>query len=122
MKKPISRSQHGFTDYSYIPTVFIAPKLVGFEDEEKAVLMTRVLSGTILLSSMVTRAEWGVFKKMPYKAHLALDMAGGGLALVSPWVFGFADNKKARNTFLVAGLFGLMAGLLSRPEEMPKGR
>lgn len=120
MEKPISRPAHGFTDYSYIPTVFAAPKLVGFEDEEKAVLMTRVLSGTILLSSLFTRAEWGLFKVMPYKAHLVVDTAGSALALASPWLFGFADNKKARNTFLVAGLFGLMAGLLSRPEEMPK--
>jgi hypothetical protein len=40
--------------------------------------------------------------------------------LSAPWLFGFAKDRKARNTFLAAGLFGLLAGLLSKPEEMPQ--
>lgn len=122
MKQPISRRQHGFTDYSYIPGVLLAPKLVGFEDDKTAVAIGRVLAGNILLSSLLTRAEWGLFKVMPYKAHLIADVAVGVLAASSPWLFGFAKNKKARTTFLVAGLFGILAGTLSRPEEMPAGQ
>ena len=61
MEQPIGRKAHGFTDYSYIPLVSTAPKTMGFEDEPAAVLMTKVLSGGILASSLVTRAEWGLF-------------------------------------------------------------
>jgi hypothetical protein len=57
---------------------------------------------------------------MPYKAHLAIDTLGGLTALTAPWLFGFAKNRKARNTFLVMGVFGLIAGLLSQPDEMPE--
>jgi hypothetical protein len=121
MDKPITRVQHGFTDYSYIPLVSSAPHLVGFTDNKTATTLCYVLSSSILASSLVTRAEWGVFKVMPYKAHLVLDAVGGFTALTAPWLFGFAKDKKARNTFIAAGLFGLMAGLLSKPEEMPKG-
>jgi hypothetical protein len=113
MDKPITRVQHGFTDYSYIP------HLVGFTENKTATTLCYVLSSTILASSLVTRAEWGLFKVMPYKAHLVLDTVGGLTALTAPWLFGFAKNRKARNTFLAAGIFGLMAGLLSKPEEMP---
>lgn len=120
MDKPITRVQHGFTDYSYIPLVSSAPHLVGFTDNKTASTLCYVLSSTILASSLVTRAEWGVFKVMPYKAHLVLDTVGGLTALTAPWLFGFAKDKKARNTFIAAGLFGLLAGLLSKPEEMPK--
>jgi hypothetical protein len=120
MNQPISRRQHAFTDYSYVPLVASAPDLVGFKDEKAATTLCHVLSSTVLLSSLFTRAEWGPIRVMPYKAHLAIDTLGGLTALTAPWVFGFADNKKARTTFLVMGVFGLMAGLLSKPEEMPK--
>ena len=120
MNKPITRREHGFTDYSYIPLVAAAPHLVGYQDNKTATTMSYVLSSGILTSSLLTRAEWGAFKVIPYKVHLVLDVVGGLTALSAPWLFGFAKNRKARNTFIAAGLFGLMAGLLSKPEEMPK--
>ncbi|MBC6613038.1 hypothetical protein H8B15_19100 [Hymenobacter sp. BT507] len=119
MQKPISRRQHGFTDYSYIPLALALPKLAGFEEEETAVTLTRVLAGNILTSSLFTRAEWGLFKKIPFKTHLVLDVAVAVVAASSPWLFGFSKNKAARNSFLALGAFGLMAGTLSKPEEMP---
>lgn len=119
MEQPITRRQHGFTDYSYIPLALTFPKLAGFDNEKKAVTMTRVLAGNILVSSFFTRAEWGVVKKMPYKTHLILDVAVGVLAASSPWLLGFAHNKAARNAFLLLGTFGILAGTLSKPEEMP---
>ncbi|MGI4833254.1 MAG: SPW repeat domain-containing protein [Janthinobacterium lividum] len=115
----ISRRQHAFTDYSYVPLVAAAPDLVGFTEEKTATTLCHVLSTSILVSSLFTRAEWGPIRVIPYKAHLALDTLGGLTALTAPWVFGFAQHKKARNTFLVMGVFGLIAGLLSKPEEMP---
>ena len=119
MTKPISRVMHGIlTDYPYIATVSSAPKLLGFEDEEKAALLCRLLSGTILVSSILTRAEWGWLKVMPYKMHLALDTLGGVTALSAPFALGFSKNPRARNFFLAIGVFGLIAGLLSDPEEM----
>ncbi len=119
MNQPISRKQHGFTDYSYIPLVASAPELVGFTRNQTATILCRVLSGGILASSLFTRAEWGLVKVMPYKTHLTLDTLNGALAATAPWLFEFAKDTRARNTFLAMGAFGLMAGLLSRPEEMP---
>ncbi len=119
MTKPISRREHAFTDYSYVPLVASAPGLIGFADEKAAATMCHMLSGTVLISSLFTRAEWGPIPVMPYKVHLVIDTLGGLTALAAPWAFGFARNKKARNTFLIMGVFGLLAGLLSQPEEMP---
>ncbi|QJD98027.1 hypothetical protein HH214_20175 [Mucilaginibacter robiniae] len=118
MEKPISRPQHGFTDYSYIPLTAFAPELVGFADEENAAKLSRILSGAILTSSLFTRAEWGLFRTMSFKRHLILDVANGVFALSAPWLFGFAKNKKALAAFTVFGLIGILAGTLSKPEEM----
>lgn len=119
MNQPISRRQHAFTDYSYVPLVAAAPDLVGFREERTATTLCYVLSSSVLVSSLFTRAEWGLVRAIPYKAHLAFDTLGGLTALSAPWLFGFAKNRKARNTFLAIGVFGLLAGLLSKPEEMP---
>ena len=119
MEKPISRKMHGWvTDYPYVALVSTAPETVGFTEVKSAVVLTRVLSGGILASSLLTRAEWGVFRIMPYKAHLILDVLGGVLALSAPWLFGFSRHEKARNAFVTAGIFGILAGTLSEESEM----
>jgi hypothetical protein len=79
MNQPISRQQHGLADYSYIPLTLALPKLAGFENEKNAVLLTRLIAGNVTLSTLFTRAEWGVFRVLPFKAHLALDALAAGL-------------------------------------------
>ncbi|WP_460676810.1 hypothetical protein [Hymenobacter coalescens] len=120
MNQPISRQAHGLADLTYIPTVAAAPQLFGFEEEKTAATVCYALSGMALVSALLTRAEWGAFKVMPFKAHVALDFVNSTTALAAPWLFGFARNERARNAFLGMGIVGLTAGLLTRPEEMPK--
>ena len=119
MLGPISRRAHGLTDYSYIPLVAASPYLVGFASQPTPTRLAWVLAGVILAASLFTRAEWGLFRVLPFKLHLVGDMGVGLIAAALPFLFGFADQPAARNTFLVAGAFGLLAGLMSRPEEMP---
>lgn len=119
MNKPISRQLHGLiTDYPYVALVSTAPETFGFKDSETATTLCRALAGGILASSLLTRAEWGLVGGISFKTHLALDVANGVLAAGAPWLFGFSENKRARNFFLVAGAFGIAAGLLSQPKEM----
>ena len=110
---------HGWvTDYPYVALVSTAPETLGFTKVKPAVTLCRVLSGGILVSSLLTRAEWGVFRVLPYKAHLLFDALGGALALSAPWLFGFSRHEKARDAFVAAGIFGLLAGMLSQEDEM----
>ncbi|QKG53914.1 hypothetical protein [Hymenobacter sp. BRD67] len=119
MDQPISRRQHGFADYTYVPLVAAAPALAGFTAEKTAATLCYVLSSSVLASSLFTRAEWGLVRVIPFKAHLAFDALGAVTTLTAPWLFGFAKNRKARNAFLVIGTINLLAGLLTKPEEMP---
>ena len=121
MTKPISRQMHGLiTDYPYVALISTAPETVGFKDNETATTLCRMLAGGILTSSLLTRAEWGLVPGISFKTHLVLDVANGLFAASAPFLFGFADDKKARNTFLIAGAFGIAAGLLSQPKEMSR--
>jgi hypothetical protein len=118
MYQPISRKQHGIADYSYVPTVMAAPNFAGFADDTTPARLSRAIAATSLVNTMMTRAEWGAVKVLPFKAHLAIDAVTGVTALAAPWLFGFSRDRRARNTVLAMGLTTLAVTLLSRPEEM----
>ncbi len=108
----ITKDKHWFTDYTYVPLVFAAPKLVGFEEEKWASKICYILSTTVLGYSLLTDAKWGAVKLIPYKTHAALDFSLGIIALASPVILKTTD-KKARNTLLLMGLTGIVVGTLS---------
>jgi len=119
MRPPIPRRQHGWADYTYVPAVLAAPRLASFAHDTTPARLAYAFSGVALLSAVSTRAEWGVMKLVPFRAHLVVDALAGVAALAVPWLFGFARDRRARNTFLAMGVVGLAAAALSRPEEMP---
>jgi hypothetical protein len=55
---------------------------------------------------------------MPFKMPLATDGLGAILGLASPWLFGFAQNKTARNTALAYFAIEAIVVLLSQTDEM----
>jgi len=118
MEKPISRQAHGAIDYAYAALVPFIPEIAKFDNEEKATLLCRLLGGGALAYTALTRAEWGLYRVLPYKAHLAIDLSVSLFALASPWLLGFSSNKRARNAVLAIGAAGLTASLLSETKEM----
>ncbi|GAA4352805.1 hypothetical protein GCM10023185_12820 [Hymenobacter saemangeumensis] len=119
MNQPISRQQHAIPEFTLITAFAAAPAAAGFTDDKTASTVSYAIAGTALLSGLLTRAEWGLVKVMPYKAHLVMDVVSSLTALAAPWLFGFADNTRARNAFLALGATGAVATALSQPEEMP---
>ena len=122
MKKLISRRTHGVADYSYAALFAAAPELVGFTDEVIAARLSRVVSGGVFMTSLMTRYELGLIRVVPFKAHLAADVVVGLLTLGAPFLFGFSRHKRARNFFVGLGAFSVMAGLLTESEEMDEKR
>ena len=118
MKKLISRQTHGVMDYSYAAIVSSSPETIGFREEETATALCRLVGSGVLLSSLLTRYELGLVRVIPFKAHLAADVAAGLFTLAAPWLFGFSRNRAARNTFVAAGGFSILAGLMTEPKEM----
>jgi hypothetical protein len=114
MKKPITRQAHGAIDYAYAALVPFLPQLVGFDDEEKADILCKVLGGGAFTYTGLTKAEWGLIKVLPFKAHLVVDTSVSILAIAAPWLLGFANNKRARNTVIAIGAVGLVASLLTK--------
>lgn len=118
MQKPISRQAHGIADYGYALLVSALPELANFKDEEKATILCRALGGGALAYSLLTKAEWGVIRTIPFKAHLIMDFSANLFALGAPWLLGFSKNKRARNAVVAAALTGLLVSILTENDEM----
>lgn len=109
----IKRSQHGIADFAYAPLVWMAPRIAGFKYLPQANAACKGAAAGALTYALLTDAEWGIAKWIPYKAHLAIDFAVGAASFAAPWILGVQRHKGARNTFLLMGAVSLVVGVLS---------
>jgi hypothetical protein len=113
MIKGITKKQHVCADYSYVPMVMLAPAIAKFEDDKVASRVCRAFALSSLGISLLTDAKWGLVRLIPYKVHAILDVSTGILALAAAVTPPICENKRARNTFLIMGITGLVVGALS---------
>ncbi|MBM3606344.1 MAG: hypothetical protein FJX25_16965 [Alphaproteobacteria bacterium] len=87
----IDTRTHGIIDYLTGTLLILAPYLFGFATGGIEQWLPQILGVMIIGMSLLTNYELSVAKVIPLKAHLAVDVLGGALLAVSPWLFGFAD-------------------------------
>jgi hypothetical protein len=103
---------HGALDYLVGIVLILAPWLLGFADGGAAQWVPVILGAGVILYSLVTDYELGVRGIISMPMHLGLDVAGGALLAVSPWLFGFADQVFWPH--LIFGILEIGAGLMTR--------
>lgn len=81
---------HGILDYLIGILLIIAPWLFGFANGGPAQWVPVLLGAFVILYSLLTDYELGAARMISMPVHLGLDIAGGLLLAVSPWLFGFA--------------------------------
>jgi len=95
---------HGTLDYLMAMLLIASPWLLNYFNQGAETWIPVWVGTAIVVYSLMTRYELGIFKVIPFKMHLGLDvLAGLGLAL-SPWLFGFAQQ-----VYLPHVIFGLIA-------------
>lgn len=82
---------HGILDYLLGALLIAAPWLFGFAQGGAETLVPSVLGASVILYSFFTDYELGVVKALSVSGHLWLDLLGGALLAVSPWLFNFVD-------------------------------
>lgn len=101
----ISRRAHGALDYIIGILLVLAPKILGFDDGGIAARIPVILGIITIVYSLFTNYELGLFKMIPFRGHLTLDVIGGLFLAISPWLFQFADRVWVPH--LVVGLIEL---------------
>lgn len=112
----ISTRTHGLADYGVGLLLIVAPYLLGSATGGSEQWLPMLVGLAVIVYSMLTRYEWGLLPIISMPVHIGLDIGGGLLLAVSPWVFGFADVVWA--PLLVVGLIEIVtaAATSTRPE------
>ena len=108
----VSTRVHGIIDYLTGVLLIVAPWLFGFANGGAAQWVPIILGAGVIVYSLFTRYEVGAMGVLPMPFHLALDVAGGLLLLVSPWLFGFAGFVWLPH--VIIGAFEIVMGLVTR--------
>jgi hypothetical protein len=116
-KRPISSRMHGMFDYVGGVALIAAPWIFGFSDLGGAAVAVPVVLGVlILLQSLATDYEFGVFRIIPLRAHLMVDVIGGAFLALTPLIFGTTDEGLGGwLPHVVVGIALILAGLLTQP-------
>jgi hypothetical protein len=102
---------HGVVDY-LAGIVFIAlPWIFDWDDAAKTILT--IVGIAVILYSLLTRYELGVAKIIPMTTHLGLDLLGGIVLIVTPFIFD-VDPDAAKWTMVVLGVLEIGASLMTR--------
>lgn len=108
----MNRRTHGFLDYIVGIVLILAPKIFGFDNGGIEARLPVILGVSTILYSLLTNYELGLFKLLPFKAHLGLDVMSGILLALSPWLFQFSDRVWAPH--LIVGLLEIGAVMMTR--------
>jgi hypothetical protein len=114
MYKPISTKAHGIIDYVTVGKLLVLPHIMGWSKP-----LTRGVTALALgklLYTFFTRHEFGVVKKLPMQAHLAMDAASGAALCAMPKLLAEDDDIGACGACCALGLFDIAVAPLTQTE------
>ena len=110
--KIIGTKTHGYLDYIMGILLIASPWIFDFDRGGAETWVPVILGAGMILYSLFTDYELGMSRQISMRTHLTLDMAGGALLAVSPWLFGFADYVYVPH--LVLGILEIGAALMTK--------
>lgn len=99
----LSPMVHGYIDYVASGVFALAPAIFMIEGVPPAVMGCYVISGALLVVSLMTRYPLGVVPLVPFTVHGAAELLGAPVIVAYPWIAGFERFAVARNFYIVAG-------------------
>lgn len=109
----IDTKMHGYIDYLMGFVLIGTPLLFAVPDGVPSTLLV-VLGGATIVYSLLTNYELGLFKLLPMKLHLLIDLVSGLLLITAPWLFGFSDVIIW--PFVILGVLEVAATLMTKKE------
>jgi hypothetical protein len=109
---------HGVLDYVVGIALILAPNIFQFSSMGgTAVWIPRVLGVVLIVYSLVTNYEWGVFKLVAMPYHLVIDFLAALFLAASPFIFGFfRDSPNVWLPHLVVGIAVLFVVIVTQTQ------
>lgn len=96
--------------------LIIAPFALGFATGGAAMWVPIIVGISVIGYSLITDYEYGAAPNITMRTHLGLDITGGLVLAISPWLFGFAEIVFWPH--LILGLAEVVAALMT--EKVPQ--
>jgi hypothetical protein len=109
---------HGALDYLVAIALILAPNIFQFSGVGgAAVWIPRALGVVLIVYSVFTNYEWGVFKLFAMPYHLVIDFLASVFLAASPFIFGFyKDSPNVWLPHLVVGLAVILVVIVSQTQ------
>jgi hypothetical protein len=106
---------HAPLDYIVGVVLIAAPWIFQFSESGAATAVSVVLGSGLIVYSLFTDYELGVWKVAPVAVHNLIDVVAGAVLAASPWLFGFADDgANVWVPFVVIGVAAIFLGLTTK--------
>jgi hypothetical protein len=106
---------HAPLDYIVGAVLIAGPWIFQYSDSDAATAVSIVLGAGLILYSLFTNYELGVWKVAPMAVHNLIDIVAGALLAASPWIFDYADEgTNAWLPFVVIGAAAIFLGLTTK--------
>jgi len=111
----VTKTIHAWLDYPVALALIGLPFLLGLGGSHPlALTISPIVGVAAFLLTVFTDHHLGVVRVLPYKLHLAVDLAVGVLFLILPFVLGFSGLDAA--FYLLNGAAVVTVIGLSKPE------
>ena len=86
----VTRSVHAYLDYPVAVALMVLPIVLGLgQSNPMALWLSVVTGGAAFVLTVLTDHHLGIWRVLPYKFHLAVDLIVGITFLFAPSLFGF---------------------------------
>jgi hypothetical protein len=89
---PIPLNLHAALEPLMAVVIIAAPWIFGFSETESATVVCVIVGVTMLLVGSMTDWRISLARVIPLRTHLMGDLLLGAVLLLSPLIFGFADE------------------------------
>lgn len=112
----VTRSVHAYLDYPVAVALMVLPFVLGLGQSNPIALWLSVVTGVAaFVLTVLTDHHLGVWRVLPYKFHLAVDLIVGITFLLAPSLFGFSGLDAA--FYWLNGAAVVLVISLSAPEQ-----
>jgi hypothetical protein len=111
---PIPLNTHAALEPLMAVLIVAAPWIFGFSETTSATAICVIVGVSMLAVGSMTDWRLSLVRVIPLRMHLAGDLLLGAVLLLSPLIFGFADEGGPTRFMVVVGALELVTALMTR--------
>jgi hypothetical protein len=111
---PIPLNLHAALEPLMAVVIIAAPWIFGFSDTDSATVICVIVGVVMLLAGSMTDWRMSLVRLIPLRMHLMGDLVLGAVLVLSPLIFGFADEGGPTRFMVIAGVLELLTALMTR--------